>query len=124
MLLCRVVFGLSSIKIKEKLLRDNTITLERAINEIRAAEMAESHMILIADGDKIGVARSVAAVDGTPKSEEKRKCKFCPYEHVHGKCPAYEKKCKRCGGMNHFAKKCHKKAIQSVETEVEVASDQ
>ena len=124
MLLCRVVFGLSSIKMKERMLRDNTMTLERAINEIRAAEMTESHMNLIADGDKTGVARSVAAVDGTSKSEEKSKCKFCPYEHVYGKCPAYGKKCKRCGGMNHFAKKCNKKAVQSVETEVEAASDQ
>ena len=60
-------------------------------------------MNLIADGDKIGVARSVAALVGTSKSEEKSKCKFCSYEHVYGKCPAYGKTCKRCGGMNLFA---------------------
>jgi hypothetical protein len=117
MLLCRVVFGLSSVKLKERMLRDNTITLERAVNEIRAAEMTENHMTLIADGDKISATRHVAAVEGANKGEEKRRCRFCPYEHAYGKCPAYGKKCKKCGAMNHFAKKCTKKDVQAVEAD-------
>jgi len=100
MLLCRIVFGLTSVKLKERLLHDNTMALEKAVEDIRATEMTEAKMSLIADGDKFSLAmRQVATVVNKPiqkgglTTDKKIKCRFCSYEHVYGKCPAYGKKC-------------------------------
>lgn len=127
MLLCRVVFGISSVKLKERLLRDNTMTLEKAVNELRAAEMTHNQLNLIAEGDKAS-AKHVAAVEkrterapsvGASSGIDQRKlsCKYCPYEHVKGKCPAYGKVCRKCNRKNHFSSKCLSKGIQSIEND-------
>ena len=39
---------------------------------------------------------------GQPKLEEK--CKFCLKVHEPRKCPAFGKKCHKCGQSNHFAR--------------------
>jgi hypothetical protein len=129
MLLCRVVFGLSSVKLKERLLRDDTMTLEKAVNALRAAEMTQTQLSLMAEGDKAG-ARQVAAVErrtvptenaGDSGSTDQKRiaCRYCPYEHVRGKCPAYGKTCKKCHRKNHFAAKCQSKNIQCLDNSEE-----
>ena len=43
---------------------------------------------------------------GSPTKNEN--CKFCGYKHKRGSlnCPAYEKTCDHCGGLNHFKSVC------------------
>ena len=57
-LLCRVVFNILCIKMR--VLRGNTITFERTINEIRAAEMTKGHMVFIAEGDKSDATKKLS----------------------------------------------------------------
>ena len=53
----------------------------------------------------------------------------CDYEHIKGKCPAYGKKCGKCGRKNHFAAVCRtqdaksKKSYKKVH-EVDVEDDE
>ncbi|XP_054287883.1 uncharacterized protein LOC129003610 [Macrosteles quadrilineatus] len=38
-------------------------------------------------------------------------CSRCGYNHAYGKCPAFGKKCAKCGVLNHFATKCKNKNV-------------
>ncbi|CAB3981730.1 Hypothetical predicted protein [Paramuricea clavata] len=53
------------------------------------------------------------------QSGKKVSCKFCGYKHVPDKkkCPAWEKTSNRCKERNHFAKKCKKTSVYSIESE-------
>ena len=128
MLLCRVVFGSTDVKLKERLLRDNTMTLDRAIQEIRASQVTKSQLKHIATGDTIATLssqsvknESVPAAKYDSLAAKKLDCRYCGYEHVRGKCPAYGQTCKRCGGKNHFQKKCQSKKVNSIQTDTAVA---
>ena len=50
---------------------------------------------------------------------KKGSCNFCGYEHAPDKkkCPAWGKICNRCKERNHFAKKCKKTLVYSIESE-------
>lgn len=52
MMLFRILFGLSDPKLKERLLRDRHITLDRNVDDIQAAEMTRQQIIKIAEGVK------------------------------------------------------------------------
>lgn len=145
MLLCRIVFGISSDKLKERMLRDNQMTLERAMNDIRAAEATLTQLNEIAGGSKaINVAsmkeqsafkpkdtpqdskKSVAAVSNQPSHTVKKvkDCRFCGYDHARGKCPAYGQTCKKCGKKNHFARRCMSTDLRAVEAQSQEDSTQ
>ena len=116
MLLCRLLFGLKSAKLQERLLRDADITLDRAVSDIRASEVTRAQLSHVADGDKSSA--SISKVDARPivvSEAQKFNCKFCGYQHAKGRCPAYGQSCRKCGGKNHFAKKCLAKSVQAVE---------
>ncbi|XP_033109816.1 uncharacterized protein LOC117111043 [Anneissia japonica] len=43
-----------------------------------------------------------------------RSCKFCGKSHIwdRTKCPAFGKKCSKCGKLNHFASKCKMRRVK------------
>lgn len=53
-------------------------------------------------------AALVAQVDKY-KTKEVAKCIYCGRNHMRGQCPAFGKKCKKCGKSNHFAVVCRSK---------------
>lgn len=128
MLLCRVIFGLKTDKLKERLLRDSKIDLNRAMDDIRASEITRHQLSKMADGDKtsmdaVGAEKSFhsAGAGGNMKDSVKN-CKFCTFDHPRGKCPAYGKKCHSCGGRNHFEKACSgnkQRSVKTVESDVD-----
>ena len=121
MLLCRLIFGVSSDKLKERLLRDPEVTLTRAVNDIRAAEVTKLQLSKMAIGDRTSAAldRVSSRPAETSQSDNVTKvnCKFCGYQHVKGRCPAYGQACRKCGGKNHFARKCSAKSVRAVDAE-------
>ena len=121
MLLFRVVFGVLDTKLKERLLRENDLTLGRAMDNIRATEMTKMQLSAIADGDKtvaavsdVPVEKSVAVV---AKDKVIRNCRYCSRDHLRGKCPAYGKSCNKCKKLNHFAACCGQKKVDEVKDE-------
>lgn len=121
MLLCRLVFGLISDRLKERLLRAPDMTLERAMGDIRASEITQAQLSQVAMGDKTtaSVAKIAAKSEGAKSNGEAAKftCKFCGYQHSKGKCPAYGKTCNKCGGKNHFAQRCLSRSVKTIESE-------
>ncbi|XP_067947106.1 uncharacterized protein [Watersipora subatra] len=57
-----------------------------------------------------------------PKMNQ-QSCKSCKSYHPQRRCPAYDKKCRKCGKMNHFSKACwtqtasYSKSVSSIQTE-------
>ena len=48
---------------------------------------------------------------GSKKSDSKKTCFCCGGDYPHqGDCLAKDKKCRKCGRMGHFEKKCHSKS--------------
>ena len=50
------------------------------------------------------------SIHGSKQSDSKKTCFHCVVDYPHqGDCPAKDKKCRKCGTIGHFEKKCHSK---------------
>ena len=113
----RLVCGIKDNGVRKKLLQESKLTLDRCVDVCRAAEATKNQVKEItnketAEGvsvDKLETRdyrkyRETKATHGTIIIE----CKYCGKKHVNNKekCPAYGKKCAKCGKSNHFAIKC------------------
>ena len=114
----RIICGIRDKQLREELLKDPNLDLERCLNVCRVAELSKERRKALEDGENINLVRqkwksnkSTQAVK--PKFdkrdiEKNRECKYCGRRHEgqREKCPAFGKKCLKCSKMNHFAKKC------------------
>ena len=117
MMLCRCAFGIANPKLKEKLLQDPEISLDRAIQLIRAAEVTKAQIQSMSNEKSVSlVADDTKHKRSAPPTPAPRKvsCKYCGYEHFRGKCPAYGQACRKCNQKNHFAKMCMSKDVSAV----------
>lgn len=106
---------------RERLLREDNLTLDKCLNICRAMDISREHSKTI-EGQ--GMA-DVHAIKQTRKGKDKEiSCRYCgrTHERRKSKCPTYGKKCKKCGKDNHFAVTCrsktgpneHRKALHTV----------
>ncbi|CAI5678464.1 unnamed protein product [Oreochromis niloticus] len=109
----RIVCGTNSSSWRERLLREENLTLERCLDICRAMEILREYNKTIA-------GQAVEELHAVKQKERKRldkeiSCRFCgrAHERLKSKCPAYGKKCKKCGKENHFAIACRSKSRQS-----------
>lgn len=115
----RIIVGVKNDYVREKLLTDPAITLEKAINLCKANEQAAQQI-----KDMTESAKAVDAVETHNKHLKKhnaaekkagksppgkpagKKCGYCGNQHRKGNCPAYGKTCGTCGKVGHFAAVC------------------
>ena len=114
----RIVYGVSDSNVKERLLRVPDLSLKKALEVARAAEVTQSQLKQM---DNLHNVHSISKKKTrTGKSQERKStaaaevlidCKFCGRKHVKdkSKCPAYGQTCRKCGDKNHFAVKCKTK---------------
>lgn len=60
------------------------------------------------DRSNRGTAMENSKGNGNTTRGEKE-CFYCGLNHIKGRCPAYGVICNRCGGKDHYARKCMKK---------------
>jgi hypothetical protein len=84
----RIVCGIRDESVRQKLLEEANLTLERCIDCCKAAEATQKHM---KDMSK-DAQHTIHAMSGRGR----KKCG----------CPAYGQTCSLCQGKNHFARKC------------------
>ena len=102
----RLVIGIKSHEVRKRLLREKALTLNTALDIIRAAETASDQLKKI-DGE---IETSVHAVkyrgkkpDFTQRVETVKQCKYCGTNNNLCPCPAYGKKMQQlCNMKNHF----------------------
>ncbi|XP_076803121.1 uncharacterized protein LOC143447076 [Clavelina lepadiformis] len=129
--LCRDAFinGLSSPSIRQRLLENTTLSLESAVDQANALDMAiknasaynmhsttcssasinpQSHHIKNEtenQGEQLKETTTYIAA-----SFKKKKCYFCGYDfHERRSCPARHLTCNKCGKIGHFLKVCKSK---------------
>lgn len=126
MLRDRIVMGISDKNLQQKLLEVNDLTLDKAVNRCRAAELSKEHMKniqkqaeLTLSVDKINKEQGQSPNDkGAKYNKQFNKnfyhCLKCSREHGPRQCPAYGKKCNKCFKLNHFASGC-KNRVQEID---------
>ena len=136
----RIVFGVDNSELRERLLRDTKLTMDKAIEFMRAAETSKSHAKSLDEGQleasvinkssakparKSNPTSSTTTKPKNPRVDQRQPrnqpCKRCGIKHDINKCPAYGKTCYKCTGKNHFANMCFTKSPPRVHT---VAQDE
>jgi hypothetical protein len=120
----KLVFGIQDEKVKEKMLREGNLKLQRAIDIIHAAELSKKHLATMSGpssevhaiskgyrknpnkNESPHVSGHESNIKAQSYSREKSQCNRCGYKHEARRCPAYGKTCNKCQRPNHFAKVC------------------
>jgi hypothetical protein len=124
----KLVFEAQDANIKTRLLRETQLTLTKAIELTRTAEVSLAQVKKMNEGEKAENTTKIHAVrskeqhkkhPGFKKKSEHamppRTCTYCATVHQPRKCPAYGKVCGKCHGKNHFASACKTKMLHALE---------
>ncbi|PFX12101.1 Retrovirus-related Pol polyprotein [Stylophora pistillata] len=121
-------------KLQELLLREESLTLEKTLKICRAFEQSTKQVKELKNNigsasDSTPSNLNKVSKKSNPKLQDRRTrsnkssmskagndnlrfdCKYCGYKHERKgeKCPAWDKTCDNCKGLNHFKSKCSKK---------------
>lgn len=114
----KIVMGIKDSTTREALLRIDQLTLEKAINFCRTSEQSKQQSMEFQEEQaEINYVNKRKQKSGKNKqhdykqkleSDNKKifKCKRCNIIHGPRECPAFRKKCNKCGLENHFAIAC------------------
>ncbi|UYV64720.1 K02A2.6-like [Cordylochernes scorpioides] len=99
----RIVVGIINNEIRERLLSEADLNLEKATQICIACENATNQMKhVLSDSDK-----QVAV------TKMNKNCRNCGRSHKINQCPAYQKRCNKCKKLNHFANLCRSQNTNS-----------
>ena len=120
----RIVLGIRDRERRNRLLRQNRLTLTKCIDIVKSDEFSKTQMQSM---DQASKQDDVHDVKFTQKQKQRdlkpenkkhfnnrkneKPCGRCGGKHRPGKtnCFAYSKVCGACGKQNHFAKQCKSK---------------
>ena len=132
----KIVVGIHNKALSEKLMNDESLTLDKAIKKVKASELIkEQQQMLKGDGEDAKVAAIQKKKQNShrrykPNTEEKKrdfqgsepdssdkKCYRCGRSPLHRRhdCPAKSNKCYNCQKIGHYASVCKGKSISAVE---------
>ncbi|GBN50373.1 hypothetical protein AVEN_2447-1 [Araneus ventricosus] len=131
----RIVLGVGDASLQERMLRESDLSLERAIDLGKTAELSKIRAQTVQGqnvdfvGRRSGAQKPLSSreanwsnKDGTvnkscqngEKARMFSSCWKCNRKHVKGKCPAYGKRCHSCNNLNHFSVVCRYKDVKDV----------
>ncbi|XP_061887621.1 uncharacterized protein K02A2.6-like isoform X2 [Entelurus aequoreus] len=120
----RIVCGTMDNALRERLLRETGLTLDKCVSMCRAAETTRAQAKELRRGETTVHAihkeqwknkMCTKQKDQKDKSME-FKCGKCGGSHKPKYCPAYGKTCNNCGRSNHYAKCCKAASRKKVHT--------
>lgn len=86
----RVILGLKDKHVQQRLIRESDMTLTKIQEYCKSIELSKEHIKLLSTPEEVNVVQT------------KFQCTRCGYEHVRGKCPAYDKTCNNCQRKKPF----------------------
>ncbi|XP_072375199.1 uncharacterized protein [Diabrotica undecimpunctata] len=122
----KIVMGIRDPTTREALLRIDKLSLNKAIEFCRTSEQSRSQNLQFQyNTGNINHTQKIEKkkydIKKKPWNEEKEVeeevflCRRCAKKHGPRECPAYGKKCNKCGLKNHYAVACKVKNIKSTE---------
>ena len=122
----KLVFGIRERSVKERLLREDNLTLAKAITLAQAFEASRSQLSSM---DNFATRNTVDVVSSNEKQRrvfkkgDSKVCSNCGRYHKFRNCPAYGKTCHSCKKRGHFESMCRSKsrsasALSEVQDEV------
>ncbi|KAG5873784.1 hypothetical protein JTB14_024100 [Gonioctena quinquepunctata] len=99
----QVIFGIRDLHVKEVLLRDGNITLEKVSEYCRAVEVSKQQ---IEEFQREASVNINVVKRKSVKRDVIDDCNFCGYSHRIRNCPAFGKECGFGKKKGHFVKKC------------------
>ncbi|XP_039312018.1 uncharacterized protein LOC120359255 [Solenopsis invicta] len=132
---CMIICGVQSNEIREKLLQDDSLTLEEAIHKCKVLEKAKvQSKEMEAVGETSGAVNTIKTQKAKGQKQEVKgksvyknkdkiinNCTRCSKSHKLNNCPAYGKVCGKCNKKNHFAVVCkeNNKKVNEIEQKEE-----
>ena len=112
----RIVCGISSSSLRERLLRKPSLTLKSCIDLCRASELSKERNKSFTNTDTVSRINSRTPPDRSRWSGSSvqpkpiKMCLYCGRQHemIKEKCPAHGKTWNKCKKQNHFAVCCGK----------------
>ena len=131
-----LIDGLLSPNIRQRLLENNTLTLEEAYKQARSLEQAHLHSTSYTDTQFSAAinstteptredepALSAAITQNHQKPPASKTCLYCGnYAHHRSRCPARLASCHDCGKRGHFSKVCLSKRAPAENTASKLSS--
>ena len=124
--------GISSHAIRQRLLKNSVLTLERAFEQARTLDSAKkSSEAYRANGNSVGLVASTSKATDVPielpgtetptsataTNTASKLCYFCGQSyHSRSNCPAKNSTCYKCDMKGHFAKVCKSKGKDNTDT--------
>lgn len=102
----KLVTGCNDATLRERLLRENNVTLSKALSIAHAAEATKKQMQEI-NAKQIDFVKR----DNTQRMNQSMICSRCGLRHLPKQCPAFGKQCLACKSSGHFARYC--RAVKS-----------
>nr|XP_058968946.1 uncharacterized protein LOC131795390 [Pocillopora verrucosa] len=110
----RLVTGTRNGKVRENLLKEKKLTLEKALDIARAAEstVAQIKVMTVESGLNAIKQKEKELSRDTPLVNDNRirNCRFGGRNHERRNCPAFGQTCAYCKKKNHFVAKCPAKS--------------
>lgn len=136
----RIVLGVSDVGLQERMLRETDLSLAKAIELGKAAELSKQRSQTVQGQHVEIVQRDSAKYKRFPGREKPSRggrsrrdaegpsgeffvCRKCNRKHANGRCPAFGKQCYKCRGYNHFSSSCESKAVQEVERDAGIINN-
>ena len=104
----KLVFGIRDVAVKERLLREKELPLQKALDISRASESSKQQIraMTAETMDVLPVGLRRPNKPGGGENNIILNCAYCGGRHARGSCPAYGKQCNKCNGYNHFSTVC------------------
>lgn len=120
LLVDKIIIGITNEDLRKKLLTEENLTLERAVNACKVNEQASLQLNNMTSNKTV---ESVSTKkhnhnrtshgshnDAKKQGNEDFDCNRCGTKHGRKQCPAYKKKCGTCGIPGHLAAVCRSKS--------------
>ncbi|XP_040074126.1 FYVE and coiled-coil domain-containing protein 1-like [Ixodes scapularis] len=125
-LICdRIIIGIRDVALRERLLREPSLTLDKIISTCKAAEISKKKHVndiqktedevrvdgLYRQPSSFRAAQRSYRPSGPQKDQSSNRqqisCSRCGTYHEPRNCPAYGKRCLSCGNYGHFFRICN-----------------